>query len=146
MKTIFTPKEIHKFFGILDKLNRACSDYYPNKNCQRSVFVRRVFKHFHPFWMLEIQEPTGWFVSTGNGFDAEEAKLPIIQYIVIGNISYRLGYGQEIDMIYAMAGTNKMQGMKVNYNIALGLKGRKISKERYNKVASLFIMKEKTEA
>lgn len=141
MKPIFKDSGVIKFFNILGKLNRMCSVYYTNQDCQKTVFTRRVFKHFHLYWMIEIEEPTGWFKSTGHGYDSEELKIPIIQYVAIMNISYRLGYGEDIDVMYSRAGTHKIKTLKLNYNSIRKLKGKKITKDRYNKLASQFYVK-----
>lgn len=136
LKNIFTFKQVDKYFNILDRLGRSCCPYYKNQDPQRSIFVRRTFKKFHRYWALQVDEPTGFF--SGEGWDNTEVKIPIIQYISIARISYYLGYAQEIEVMYWMAGSHKLQLMKVDYNTALKLKGKKISKEKYNKISSIF--------
>lgn len=140
-KTVFTVKQVKRYFDILDRLERSCGEYYKDKDCQRTVFVRRTFKNFHRYWAFQFDEPTGFFAST-NGWDSEEIKIPIVQYISIANISYYLGYGQEIQVMYWMAGSHKLQSMKIGHNEALRLKGKKITKEKYNKIASMFLVNE----
>ncbi len=144
MKKIFKFSQVRKFKEILNRLGRDCVSYYPNEDCQKSVFVNRVFKNFHPYWAIEIDENTGIYHTNHNDIwsnSVEEYKLPIIQYIFISNISYHLGHGEEIDVIYFMAGTNKIQKLKLNYKDWLNLKGKKISEEKYNKIVSIFKVK-----
>lgn len=139
LKNIFTAKEVRRYFSILDRLGRVCSDYYKDKECQRDVFVRRTFNTFHPYWAIQIDEPTGFFVSKNDSWESDEIKLPIIHYISIAHISYYLGYGQEIEVAYFRAGSHKMESMKVDYSAAIKIKGKKISKGRYRNVSVLFI-------
>ena len=139
LKNIFAVKEVRRYFSILDRLSRSCSPYYKNQDCQRTVFVRRTFNNFHGYWAIQFDEPTGFFVSKNDSWESEEIKIPIIQYISIAHISYYLGYGQEIEVAYFRAGSHKMESMKVDHNAALKIKGKKISKERYKNISSLFI-------
>lgn len=141
MKTIFKYKEVERFFNALTPLNRSCINYYPNQDCAKTVFARRLFKGFYPYWMIELEEETGFYES--EGWDVQEIKLPIIRFICIAYIGYYLGDGDEIEVWYFMAGSHKMQTMKIDFNTAYKLKGRKITKERYYKIDSLFKVKTK---
>jgi hypothetical protein len=139
MKQIFSRKQVKRFFESLEPLKRSCVHYYPNESCAKTIFVQRLFKGFHPYWMVLIDEPTGWY--SGSGWNMEEMKLPIIRYISIANISYYLGYGDDVQVMYYMAGSHVMQTMKIDYSAALYLKGQKITKKRFNNVSSMFIPK-----
>jgi len=89
-----------------------------------------------------MNESTGCYV--GEGWSMEELKLPIIQYVFVCNVSYYLGYGDDLSVLYTMAGTHKMQSLKIDYYEALRIKGKKISPEKYAKVSSLFRVKKGT--
>lgn len=143
MKPIFNISQIKKFDKILSRLGRECVPYYPNEDCQKSIFVQRVFKHFHQYWVIEFEEPTGFYeLGPDNPYSTKELKPSILQYVSIARISYCLGWGEDIEVIFFKAGTNHVQTIKLNYNQWINLKGRKITKEKYNKVASMFYVKE----
>lgn len=145
MKRLFTDKQVKKFWDILWELGRGETSYYKNNDCQKTVFVRRVFRKIHPYWKLELSEGTGFYKTDGEYTNnVEEIMTTVYKYIAICYIEYTLGWGEDITLAYWSVTDSKLHSLKIDHNLSLTLKGQKISKDKYVKISFLFTPKEKS--
>lgn len=104
---LFDEAKVEKFFKLLSTKKRAISSLYSKENnikCEKEIFVRRVLKHLKDKNIILYHTSCILDYLTYSTFDLDnwsyENKLPIIckRYISISNISYYLGYGEDLEI------------------------------------------------
>lgn len=117
---LFNPEKVKKFFKILSRLGRSVEKRYKgyiykdSSPCERQVFVNRTLNKWfnNPHLILyRTSEQTG---------------VEYKQYITILNISYKLSWGVEIDvMIYDYTKPYDIyEHLTISHNTALSLEGK----------------------
>lgn len=118
---LFTTEQVKRFFNILESKERAQCERYkgidkanPNRvPCEKEIFVdRTINKWFNSKYLILFREN-------------ERLGTEYKNYIFISSISYRLGWGEEIEISYFDYNSpqNFYQEMKISHNKALRLEG-----------------------
>lgn len=131
---------LQKFFDILSKLNRSCSNYRKDKKCNREIFIRRTLNKWisGKYFEVILNEKTGFTKFVG-AFDSEDITIPRKNYVYIMSIEFGLGWSDYINFTVSKAGNvTPIEVLKFSYNDFLDIKFRKSTEKKFKSVQNMF--------
>jgi hypothetical protein len=135
-------KFLWRFWDAMHRQHRHCVEFRNNKDCGRTVFIRRILKKFQGKCYAVIDNvDTGYLEKEHEGdvFFRKKVKVPMKLYVYLARIDYGLCYAENLRFTYCVAHPDKTVLQRhLEFNELLDLKWREITLEEYKNVQEMF--------